>query len=51
MKKACVFYLYSQFCFMANTIAQKLKIQPGFTLLTLNAPDNYKKDWKDCQQE
>jgi Bacteriocin-protection, YdeI or OmpD-Associated len=28
---------------MANTIAQKLKIQPGFTLLTLNAPDDYKK--------
>jgi len=28
---------------MANTIAQKLKIQPGFTLLTLNEPDDYKK--------
>jgi len=27
---------------MANTTAQKLKIQPGFTLLTLNAPASFK---------
>jgi len=26
---------------MANTIAQKLKIKEGFTLLTLNAPENF----------
>ena len=28
---------------MANTIAQKLKVQSGFTLLTINAPVDYKK--------
>lgn len=38
------FFIFNdQFFFMANTIAQKLKIQPGFTLLALNAPDNFKK--------
>jgi hypothetical protein len=28
---------------MANSISQKLRIQPGFTLLTLNAPSGFKK--------
>ena len=28
---------------MANTISQKLKIQPGFTLLTLNEPSGFQK--------
>lgn len=28
---------------MANTISQKLKIDKGFSLLTLNAPSNFKK--------
>ena len=28
---------------MPNTTAQKLKIQPGFILLSLNAPSNFKK--------
>jgi hypothetical protein len=28
---------------MANTIAQKLKIQPGYTLLTINEPSEFQK--------
>ena len=28
---------------MANSIADKLKIKPGYSLLTLHAPDNFKK--------
>ena len=36
-------YLYSQTLHMANTIAQKLRIIQGATLLALNAPDNFKK--------
>lgn len=28
---------------MANTVAGKLRIQPGYTLLTLHAPDDFKK--------
>jgi len=31
---------------MANTIAQKLKIKEGFTLLTLHAPENFEKQIK-----
>jgi len=29
---------------MANTVAQKLKIKEGFTLLTINAPTDFKKN-------
>jgi hypothetical protein len=36
---------------MANTISQKLKIQTGDTLLTVNEPSEFQKGLIDYQKE
>jgi len=39
-------YICHKSSFMANSIADKLKIKPKYCLLTLNAPGDFKKGYK-----